>query len=394
MFFFKKKSKKEQKIDDAFAKVYEEIETIDNWNDPKKLEHYILDSCEQIIALTKEIEGQKAEYRIVTNYLKDIQTIEGLPEEARRSIREAAKNIEELTAAREAYQNTTYHLTDEQFVLLEQEEDDIPRVIHRMLENERYQDKVRRDRTILEAQKSQWAIEHEEMHHHKKVTRRAAILLLFFYASLLVLFTVIGVMAEFDLTVPFLLLFSIGAIGSFGIYLRMNRLSRESRRAIRNENEAINLLNVVSMKYANVTKAVEYTKDKFHVNNAMELNYIWEQYVEAVKQKERYLRNNDDLEYFTGRLVRLLNQVELYDRKIWLSQTKALVDDDEMVEIKHTLVKRRQKIRARMDDNRGIVLSERNEIDRLMAEHEHYVPEIIEIIKSVDKICGLQDKSA
>lgn len=59
MLFFGKKRKKEQEIDEAFAKVYQEIETIDNWNDPKKLEHYILDSCEQIIALTKEIEEEK-----------------------------------------------------------------------------------------------------------------------------------------------------------------------------------------------------------------------------------------------------------------------------------------------------------------------------------------------
>ena len=41
MLFFGKKRKKEQEIDEAFAKVYQEIETIDNWNDPKKLEHYI-----------------------------------------------------------------------------------------------------------------------------------------------------------------------------------------------------------------------------------------------------------------------------------------------------------------------------------------------------------------
>ncbi len=66
MLFFGKKRKKEQEIDEAFAKVYQEIETIDNWNDPKKLEHYILDSCEQIIALTKEIEEEKAENTVLS----------------------------------------------------------------------------------------------------------------------------------------------------------------------------------------------------------------------------------------------------------------------------------------------------------------------------------------
>ena len=389
MLFFGKKRKKEQEIDEAFAKVYQEIETIDNWNDPKKLEHYILDSCEQIIALTKEIEGEKTEYRIVTSYLTDIQTIEGLPEEMRQSIREAATNIEQLNVARQAYEKTSYHISEEQFMLMEQEEDDIPQTIHRLLDNERYQDKVRRDKNILEAQKNQWEIEREAITGERKILKRASVLLFLLYATLLILLFVLQFMAK---TVGFLVLFFVGALGGAMIYFRSLYLQKQMRQATRNENQAISLLNVVCMKYVNVTKAVEYTKDKFGIHNSTELNYVWEQYTSAVREKEKFLRNNDDLEYFNGRLIRLLQRIDLYDRKIWLTQTKALIDDQEMVEIKHNLVKRRQKIRAHMEENRKIVQSERNEIDRLMTEHEHYVPEIIEIISSVDKLCGLDEK--
>lgn len=392
MLFFGKKRKKEQEIDEAFAKVYQEIETIDNWNDPKKLEHYILDSCEQIIALTKEIEGEKTEYRIVTSYLTDIQTIEGLPEEMRQSIREAATNIEQLNAARQAYEKATYQISEEQFMLMEQEEDDIPQTIHRLLDNERYQDKVRRDKNILEAQKNQWEIEREAITGERKILKRASVLLFLLYVTLLILLFVLQFMAKMDLTVGFLVLFFVGALGGAMIYFRSLYLQKQMRQATRNENQAISLLNVVCMKYVNVTKAVEYTKDKFGIHNSTELNYVWEQYTSAVREKEKFLRNNDDLEYFNGRLIRLLQRIDLYDRKIWLTQTKALIDDQEMVEIKHNLVKRRQKIRAHMEENRKIVQSERNEIDRLMAEHEHYVPEIIEIISSVDKLCGLDEK--
>ncbi len=392
MLFFGKKRKKEQEIDEAFAKVYQEIETIDNWNDPKKLEHYILDSCEQIIALTKEIEGEKTEYRIVTSYLTDIQTIEGLPEEMRQSIREAATNIEQLNAARQAYEKASYQISEEQFMLMEQEEDDIPQTIHRMLDNERYQDKVRRDKNILEAQKNQWEIEREAITGERKILKRASVLLFLLYATLLILLFVLQFMAKMDLTVAFLVLFFVGALGGAIIYFRSLYLQKQMRQATRNENQAISLLNVVCMKYVNVTKAVEYTKDKFGIHNSTELNYVWEQYTSAVREKEKFLRNNDDLEYFNGRLIRLLQRIDLYDRKIWLTQTKALIDDQEMVEIKHNLVKRRQKIRAHMEENRKIVQSERNEIDRLMTEHEHYVPEIIEIISSVDKLCGLDEK--
>lgn len=392
MLFFGKKRKKEQEIDEAFAKVYQEIETIDNWNDPKKLEHYILDSCEQIIALTKEIEGEKTEYRIVTSYLTDIQTIEGLPEEMRQSIREAATNIEQLNAARQAYEKATYQISEEQFMLMEQEENDIPQTIHRLLDNERYQDKVRRDKNILEAQKNQWEIEREAITGERKILKRASVLLFLLYVTLLILLFVLQFMAKMDLTVGFLVLFFVGALGGAMIYFRSLYLQKQMRQATRNENQAISLLNVVCMKYVNVTKAVEYTKDKFGVHNSTELNYVWEQYTSAVREKEKFLRNNDDLEYFNGRLIRLLQRIDLYDRKIWLTQTKALIDDQEMVEIKHNLVKRRQKIRAHMEENRKIVQSERNEIDRLMTEHEHYVPEIIEIISSVDKLCGLDEK--
>ena len=392
MLFFGKKRKKEQEIDEAFAKVYQEIETIDNWNDPKKLEHYILDSCEQIIALTKEIEGEKTEYRIVTSYLTDIQTIEGLPEEMRQSIREAATNIEQLNAARQAYEKATYQISEEQFMLMEQEEDDIPQTIHRLLDNERYQDKVRRDKNILEAQKNQWEIEREAITGERKILKRASVLLFLLYVTLLILLFVLQFMAKMDLTVGFLVLFFVGALGGAMIYFRSLYLQKQMRQATRNENQAISLLNVVCMKYVNVTKAVEYTKDKFGIHNSTELNYVWEQYTSAVREKEKFLRNNDDLEYFNGRLIRLLQRIDLYDRKIWLTQTTALIDDQEMVEIKHNLVKRRQKIRAHMEENRKIVQSERNEIDRLMTEHEHYVPEIIEIISSVDKLCGLDEK--
>lgn len=392
MLFFGKKRKKEQEIDEAFAKVYQEIETIDNWNDPKKLEHYILDSCEQIIALTKEIEEEKAEYRVVTSYLTDIQTIEGLPDETRQAIREAASNIEQLNAARQAYENASYNISDSQFLLMEQNEDDVPQTIHRMLENERYQDKVRRDKNILEAQKNQWEIEREDITQERKIIKRASLLVFLLYATRLILLFVIQFATKMDMTVAFLVLFIVGALGGFIIYFRSIYLQKQMRQATRNENQAINLLNVVCMKYANVTKAVEYTKDKYGVHNSTELNYTWEQYVTAVKEKEKFLRNNDDLEYFNGRLIRLLQRIDLYDRKIWLDQTKALIDEDEMVEIKHNLVKRRQKIRGHIEDNRKIVQSERNEIDRLMTEHEHYVPEIIEIISSVDKLCGLKQE--
>ena len=41
------------------------------------------------------------------------------------------------------------------------------------------------------------------------------------------------------------------------------------------------------------------------------------------------------------------------------------------------------------EENLNAVKSERIEIDRMMKEHNYYTPEVMEIISSVDKICGI-----
>jgi hypothetical protein len=148
------------------------------------------------------------------------------------------------------------------------------------------------------------------------------------------------------------------------------------------------MLNVERMKYVNVTNSVEYSKDKYMVNNAVELQYVWEQYQDKVRDQIRYFENNEDLEFYNNKLENILGSIGLADEKIWLNQINALIDRQDMADCRHRLVQRRKKIRDRLDDHRRIVQEERDEIDRLMMSHEHYLPEIQEIIKSVDKLCG------
>jgi hypothetical protein len=63
-----------------------------------------------------------------------------------------------------------------------------------------------------------------------------------------------------------------------------------------------------------------------------------------------------------------------------------------MSELKHNLLVRRQKIRARIQANAEIVESERAKIDRLMKLHPEHEEEIQGILKSVDQLSlgGLQ----
>lgn len=68
-------------------------------------------------------------------------------------------------------------------------------------------------------------------------------------------------------------------------------------------------MNRTKIKYVNSTNAVDYACEKYHVHNSYELTYLWEQYLEAKREREKFERNSDDLEYFNGKLVHMLQNM-------------------------------------------------------------------------------------
>ena len=388
---FKRKKEKKQQLDETFDQVVAQIQKIEDWDNPKKVEHYILDSCEHIIASTKEIESQKAEYRVLTSYLMDIRTIRELPEKQYKEIYLVAKNIEELEASKKAFKNSTRPINEEQFVLISENEDVVPDTILRMQKNEKYQLKVEKEMRALEAQKSEYEIERDQILHSNRLIRKLSVLVLVTFASFMILALILKSTVDADIGIFLITMLFLAATGIFLIYIRFASNQKRNKELVRELNKNIGLLNVVRMKFANVTRALEYEKDKYQVANSYELNYLWEGYLETVRQQEQFASDNDDFVYFNKRLLRILNGIELFDRKIWLNQVSALVHEEIMQTVNHDLVERRQKLRDRIAEETRAVKSERDEIDRLMKIHNYYVPEILEIITSVDKLCGLKD---
>lgn len=396
-FFSSRKKKKElraAKIDDAFNRVYSQIEGIDSWEDPKKLEHYILDSCEQIIASTKAMERQKMEYRIVTRYLNDIKAIENLPKEKAKELRNTASRICELENNLVNARAIQRNITDEQYEVISDDEADMPEIINRFASDEIYQAKLKRNLAYLEGEKSRWEIEREELQGQIKLFRKMAVAILASFMTLLILLLAMYNAAQTDISIWVFIVLFICAVSGFIVFVRQNTIARDNKVAIVHLNQAISMLNVERMKYVNVTNSVEYSKDRYFVKTSAELQYVWEQYQDKLRDQQRYIQNNEDLEFYNSKLERLLGEIGLADDKIWLNQVNALVDRQDMSECRHRLVMRRKKIRDRLDDHRRIVQEERDEIDRLMINHEHYLPEIQEIIKSVDKLCGTSSSSA
>ena len=345
--------------------------------------------CEQIMAAARNLEETKREYKIVTDYLTDIQTLENQPGAEMQKIQETAQNVLNLNEARDAYLNKSKTISDAQFAQMEQLEDEMPEIIKRLQNNESYQTTVKRDMQYLEGEREEWRYYQDSLEQEETILRR----LFFIFAGVYVLavgvIVILGMVMEFDIMMPFVAATLIaGAVGGI-MALRLQNDRMGLKKAQANINRAIVLLNKVKFKYVNVTNAVDYACEKYHVKNGYELSYIWDQYLEAVKEREKYERTNDDLEYFNDKLIRQLQRYRFYDARIWIHQAKALLDKKEMVEVKHDLLVRRKKLRSGMESQVTDIRGARKEIEKLIKNRPGSNQEIKEILDSVDKMCGI-----
>ncbi|MBQ1547283.1 MAG: hypothetical protein IIZ61_02710 [Lachnospiraceae bacterium] len=387
--FFEKKEDKNKKLDEAFLKVAEEIRAIEEWDDPKKIEHYILDSCEQIIGTTKEIEARKSEYRHLTSYLNDITKIEKLPPDKKAELVKVAGEMAELNKKRMSFEQENPRISEENFQLMAENEDDLPRTIKTMMENEVYQSNIAKNMKYLEGERDRLEIERDDHKRRKRKMRFFAIVLMASLATLLAVFFILKSYVEADTSWAMLsVILLISAVGTY-LFVRLSKSSTGNRKALKKLNETIALLNSVRIRYANVTSAINYVQNKYNVRTAAELGYLWNSYGEEVRRQERFLENNKDLEYYTQRFSSVLDDLELYEKDVWYSRIKEILDPEEMKKFKHSLVEKRSKVREQIAENTKSVKAERDEIDRLMLERNYYEPEIMEIIASVDRLCGL-----
>lgn len=345
--------------------------------------------CEQVMENAREIDDCKKEYYIVTSYLNDIELIENLAPDQAEEIQKAADYVAKLNLARDKFLNTSKRISDAQFRMLQQQEDLIPDAIKNLRTNEDYQADLKRDMQYLEGEKQQWEILKKERRRQRVRLRSASYMLLTVAASAAMLLLVLSFGFQYDMQYAWIAMLSVVFLGAAFIVLRLEGGRRDIKQSEVNINYAIVLLNKVKIKYVNITNAVDYARDKYHVSDANEFEYQWDMYQEAMREQDKYRKTNEDLNYYYDKLVGLLKKCGLYDSRVWIEQPQALVDQKEMVEIKHNLLVRRQKLRSKIAYNLDIVKRERREIERLRKADNGQDPKLAEMIASIDKMAGI-----
>ncbi len=383
MGFFSHRSEKKklQKVLDDI----QEKELLEEQSDSDKIK----ERCEQMLENAREIDDGKKEYHIITSYLNDIELIENLPEDRAGQIKHAAENVTKLNKARDQFLNTSKKITDAQYTMIQLHEDDIPDAVKKLRENEKYQATVKRDMQYLEGEKQEWELQKKDRRHRQKTLHKVSCLLLALVATAAVFLLILSFGFQMDMRYAWIGTIAFALLASALILFQLEDGKRTIRQADVNINYAITLLNKVKIKYVNITNAVDYACEKYHVRDARELAYQWDMYQEAVREKEKYRKTNEDLNYYYDKLVGELKKCGLYDARVWIEQPQALVDKKEMVEIKHNLLVRRQKLRSKISQNLEVARKEKQDIVAFLKSHPQEIPKVQELLSSVEQMTDL-----
>ncbi|MBR6643966.1 MAG: hypothetical protein IKL28_09965 [Lachnospiraceae bacterium] len=354
------------------------------YSSPEERAHFLGNCCDLINEAKRQRFEAKKEYEVVTSYLADIQKIDLMPPTARKSVSDMARKIVNLNEERQKMQKIPPKITMAQRLALEPYEDTILDEIKKMEEQEEYLKVINTDMRYLESEKTSLDFELEDIverdEQGKKMLKLASVFIIIFLIFLFVLQEVV----KKNVQLPFIFTVAFGIIVIAYFYFSNRRNQYDLKVAELKMNRAIMLMNKVKIKYVNCTNLLEYLCEKFHVNNAKELHYHWQEYMRIVEEERRFKKMVETIDFYTEEMIKELKRNGVMDAAIWGYQVEALVDPREMVEVRHRLNVRRQKLRQRIDYNNSQEEMARKSLRTFRERHVAYDAETLQILARND----------
>lgn len=361
-----------------------EYESIDSFltgeteKDNRTPENEVAFICDQIVDATYQMEDLRVEYEMVTSYFTDIQTIEELPKDVRKEITDIAKKIALLENETSEFLHSDDRISDENFRMIQGMEKELTDVFKQLKDLEDMDLKIKRDLKHLEAEKNTQEYLQESIEERQAKLRM--FLLGFGSAStiLALILAAVAILTDTNLMVLILFILLVTAGMAALTVITYRKLSYEFKMSEAKENRAINLMNKVKIKCVNNTSTLDYLYSKYNIKSLRELEYLHDQYLIMVDEVRKYQKTTGDLREFSETLSKLLFAHGIKDPDIWSKQSLALIDDREMVEVKHSLNVRRQKLREQISYNEELRLSGLKDIQEMLKQN----PDLRDQVKS------------
>lgn len=350
--FFKKKKQKEEVVELKVESVKEESDKENAFLSPS---NEVDDLCEQVIDASYRGEDLKKEYQLVTDYLTDIQKIEEYLLVSPKELEDVCRRYLSIQNIRQELKVNSIKMQDKDLRTMKQYEKEIHTVLKTMIEEEKRNFLVKKDMKYLEGEKDALEFQMEQETFFMERMKKTGFYLCIVMMLLLAIVGSLMTFYELDLGILLILVVIGGAGGIVSTYLKYLQSRTQYHVFISRMNKAIGLLNKVKIKCVNCTNTLEYMYAKYQVKDAAELDYIIRQYEKMKKDERSYRANTSDLNLAAEELEILLKKIHVKDSSIWTKQAEAILNPKEMVEVKHSLNVRRQKLRDQMEANEELI---------------------------------------
>ena len=354
-------------------------------HDRKQRERYVRACLEQMAEASKELETLGGEYNLVTSYLTDMEEIEALPPEIKEQLSNMAKQLVELEDNHKKKKERKNIMPEEQYQHMERIAEYMPEGYDKLKKTEEYQVLVKRDLNRLEGEKQAYYFRKNELQNGQKNMKGMTAICVGSMVFLMILLAILGVTFKLDVTMGYLIAVLIAAGALTLVYVKHGDSERELARVNKAINKIVLLQNTVKIRYVNNTNLLEYLYIKYDVDSASDLKKLWAKYEEETKQREEERQLQKDMDFNQAALVRLLRKCKIQDPNIWLHQAVALYDNKEMVEIRHGLIIRRQKLRKQMEYNAKAAQNAQDEVKDLVQKFPEYAKKIIDMVSEYEK---------
>ncbi len=356
-----------------------EKEKVDLKNDSARIA-YLQRLYEAIQEAKNQCGDIKYEYAQVTSYLRDIQLIDQAPPEEKTELYAAARRIVELMAERQRLQRQKYKMTDAQKRMMENNEASVPEDCSKLKGYEDYQIKIKNDLRQLGSEKNLLLADKRDIIRRQRALKTIGKVLSLILVAVGTMMLALLYLFQIDIAVPFV------ATAAFAFVIAAIILNEARKNRIdmviteKKCNRAVFLSNRVKIKYVNNVRTLDYMYHKYQVRNATELEFVYGQYRKAKKEWAKQRESTVLLNESNQVLLRELQRLGLKDRDIWFAQAKALVDPKEMVEVRHELNVRRQKLREQLDYNTGVMEDCLEEMETIRDKKPEYAEEVERIL--------------
>lgn len=354
-------------------------------HDHQQREEYVTACLEQMAEASRELDTLNGEYNLVTSYLTDMEEVDSLEKETRQQIRDFASKIIELENNKEKIYKKHSVMSEEDYARMEKIEQYMPEAYNKLKKAEDYQVLVKKDLGRLEGERHAYRFRRNEIESNQTNMKWITAICVGSMCFLIMVLAIVGAAWKIDVSVGYWIAILVAAFTMTIVYVRYHDAQKELVKVDKSINKLVLLQNSIKIKYVNNTNLLEYLYVKYNVNSSIELKALWDKYNEENRQRQEREQMRQDMDYNQASLIKLLRKSNIQDPDIWLHQAQALIDNKEMVEIRHNLILRRQKLRKRMEYNARMAQDAQDEVKDIVNKYPEYAKKILDLVSDYEK---------